>query len=54
MATQKFKISYSGNFGKKHSVIVNSAKERDGVLRFMKQTAEKDRYNDVKVRKIKS
>ena len=54
MATQKYKITYTGFLGRKHSAIVNSAKERDGVLRFMKQRGEKDTYNNIRVKKIKS
>jgi hypothetical protein len=54
MATQKFEISYTGNFGKKRSVIANSAKERDVILKFIKDNDQKrDRYDNIKVSKVK-
>ena len=52
MATKKFKISYNTG-GKTKTQTVNSAKERDGVLRFMKARKEKDGYRDIKVTEIK-
>jgi len=52
MATKKFKISYNTG-GKTKTVIVNSAKERDGALSLMKQRKEKDGYRNIKVTEIK-
>lgn len=52
MATKKFKISYNTG-GKTKTIIVNSAKERDGALSLMKATKMKNNYKNIKVTEIK-
>lgn len=49
---KKFKITYDTG-GSKKSFILNSAKERDGALSFMRARKEKDGFRNIVVTEIK-
>lgn len=51
---KKFKISYTTGSSKiVKTAIANSAKERDGILSFMRQRKDKDDYRNIKVTEVK-